>query len=460
LFHKIYEAKKIPEQWKVAKIIPLHKKGNKQDITNYRPISNLCAVSKVFEKLILKRLQKIEKENNLDLTGEQQHGFKKNRSTITAGLTLQSIISRKMDEDEYAVMSSLDLSAAFDLVNLDLLLKRLKIMGIPIDVIQLLEVWLRDRFFYVEANGKNSLISNSDIGTIQGSILGPILYALFIRPLYDIEKLTTFADDNYVVESNTDKKIALEELGKRLEKIVKWLRDSGLKVNESKTELCIFHRNRNTEGSLKIEDTEVTSKSKMNVLGLTFDSRLQWGPQISRTIKSANSSLQAIRIIKKFFTTTEIIQLLTSNYYTRLYYGSEIWQLPTLNKNCKNLLLSASANALKLCNRFNDQSISYVDLHIKYKRALPSNFCVYKHCLLLYRVFNNMIPRKDWLDLNFQMINTRRQTYFEVQNHSVYKVGNNILTNRLSCLSKKITLDMLNLPMEPYKIKCKSMFLL
>jgi hypothetical protein len=116
LFKKIYKTKKIPEQWKVAKIIPLHKKGNKKDITNYRPISNLCAISKVFEKLILKCLEKIEKENNIDLTGEQQHGFKKNRSTITAGLTLQSIISRKVDEDEYAVMSSLDLSAAFDLV--------------------------------------------------------------------------------------------------------------------------------------------------------------------------------------------------------------------------------------------------------------------------------------------------------------------------------------------------------
>ncbi len=118
-------------------------------------ISNLCAVSKVFEKLILKHLEKIEKENNLDPTSEQQHGFKKNRSTITAGPTLQSIISRKMDEDEFAVMSSLDLSAAFDFVNLDLLLKRLKIMGIPIDVIQLLEVWLWDRFFYFEANRKN-----------------------------------------------------------------------------------------------------------------------------------------------------------------------------------------------------------------------------------------------------------------------------------------------------------------
>ena len=460
LFKKIYKTKKIPEQWKVAKIIPLHKKGNKKDISNYRPISNLCAISKVFEKLILKCLEKIEKENNIDLTGEQQHGFKKNRSTITAGLTLQSIISRKMDEDEYAVMSSLDLSAAFDLVNLDLLLKRLKIMGIPRDLVQLLEIWLRDRFFYVEANGANSMISKNDIGTIQGSILGPILYALFIRPLYDIEKLTTFADDNYVVECNKEKRVALEELGRRLGKIVKWLKNSGLKVNESKTELCIFHRNKSTEGSLRIDDVEVTSKNEMNVLGLTFDSRLQWGPQISRTIKSANGSLQAIRIIKKFFTTPEIIQLLTSNYYSRLYYGSEIWQLPTLNKNCKKLLLSASANALKLCNNINNPNISYIDLHKHFKRALPEKFCMYRHCLLLYKIFNNLIPRKDWLDLNFQMINTRRQIFFEVQNRSVYRVGNNILTNRLSCLNRKVTLDMLNLPIEPYKIKCKDMFLL
>jgi hypothetical protein len=79
---------------------------------------------------------------------------------------------------------------------------------------------------------------------------------------------------------------------------------------------------------------------------------------------------------------------------------------------------------------------------------------------LLYKIFNNLIPRKDWLDLNFQMINTRRQIFFEVQNRSVYRVGNNILTNRLSCLNRKVTLDMLNLPIEPYKIKCKDMFLL
>ena len=459
LFHKIYVTKKIPDQWKIAKVIPLHKKGDKHEMINYRPISNLCAASKVFEKLILKHLMQIEEENNINLTGKQQHGFKKNRSTITAGLTLQSIISKHLDDDLYAIMASLDLSAAFDLVNLDLLMKRLKIMGLPEDVRELLEVWLRGRHFYVEANGMTSAITETNIGTIQGSILGPILYALFIRPLYDLEKITTFADDNYIVENNRDKQIALITLGRRLERIVKWLKDSGLKVNETKTELCVFHRKNNTDGTLKIVNEEVTAKNEMNVLGLTFDSRLSWAPQVSRAIKGSNSSLQAIKMIRKYFSTQEITQLLTSNYYSKLYYASEIWQIPRLGANLKKQLLAASANALKLCEKFYNPDISYVDLHKKFERAQPNDFYKYRHSLLLFRIFNTAIPENDWLDLNTNMINTSRQKYFEVQNLSVYKVGNNILSNRLSCLNKKIELDMLNLPFNSYKILCKKMFL-
>jgi hypothetical protein len=83
------------------------------------------------------------------------------------------------------------------------------------------------------------MVQNSDIGTVQGSILGPILYALFIRPLYNFEKLTAFADDNYVIGHHKEKDLALRELREKLVRIVKWL-----KVNEKKTEkteLCIFH---------------------------------------------------------------------------------------------------------------------------------------------------------------------------------------------------------------------------
>ena len=197
----------------------------------------------------------------------------------------------------------------------------------------------------------------------------------------------------------------------------------------------------------------------MNVLGLTFDSKLQWIPQISRAINGANKSLQAVKLIRKYFTKSEIVQLLTSNFYSKLYYGAEIWHIPTLNQNCKKLLLSASANALKLCNTFYDPSVSYLELHRIHNRALPNNFCLYRHSLLLYKLFNNFSTSKDWLDLNFQIVNTSRQVDLEIQNCSVYRVGNNILSNRLSCLNKKITLDMLNLTFEAYKIKCKALFL-
>jgi hypothetical protein len=130
------------------------------------------------------------------------------------------------------------------------------------------------------------------------------------------------------------------------------------------------------------------------------------------------------------------------------------------NSHCKKLLLSAFANALKLCNAIHNPNISYVDLHKLHKRALPNNFCIYRHCLLLFKVFNNRMSERDWLNLNFQMINTSRQALFEKQNCSVYKVGNNILSNPLYCLNKKLQLDYLNLPFEMYKIKSKGLFLL
>jgi hypothetical protein len=144
-------------------------------------------------------------------------------------------------------------------------------------------------------------------------------------------------------------------------KIIKWLKGSGLKVNEKKTELCIFHQSGNTDGNLLIDNDLITSKNEINVLGITFDSKLQWSSQVSRAIRGANTSLQAIKLIRKYFTTPEIVQLLTSNFYSKFYYGSKIWHIPILNQNCKKMLLSASANALKLCNVFYDPSVSYTD---------------------------------------------------------------------------------------------------
>ena len=139
-------------------------------------------------------------------------------------------------------MASIDLSAAFDLVNIKLLIKRLKIIGLPSDIVRLIELWLSHRSFYVSINGKNSMVIDLACGVIQGSILGPLLYAIYVSPLYDLLKLTTFADDNFIIRWNSCMEALILDMQRDLEPMTKWLKDSGMKVNEAKTEFCVFHR--------------------------------------------------------------------------------------------------------------------------------------------------------------------------------------------------------------------------
>ncbi len=119
LFELIYKTRTIPEQWRIAKTIPVFKnKGVNNQVENYPPIANLCSTSKIFEKLILKRILEIQDQNDTDITRVGQHGLKKKRSTTsTLSVELQSIIARALDSDEFALVASLDLSAAFDIVN-------------------------------------------------------------------------------------------------------------------------------------------------------------------------------------------------------------------------------------------------------------------------------------------------------------------------------------------------------
>jgi hypothetical protein len=145
-----------------------------------------------------------------------------------------------------------------------------------------------------------------------------------------------------------------------LETITTWLRGSGLTVNESKTELYLFLWYDQPRVTIRLF---TSSKYTMKVLGVTFDSKLQWSAQVSNAILKANRSLCAIKLIKGFFTKDELCTLLTTNFYSILFYNSEIWHIPSPNPNSKQHMLVASAKALQLCNK--DHSVVYLcmDLH-------------------------------------------------------------------------------------------------
>ena len=459
LFSKIYNQRMLPEQWLFSKITPVPKKGTKSQIENYRPIANLCSTSKVFEKLILQRILRVETENNCDITGPQQHGFKKGHSTNTAGLALQQIIANALDEDSFAIMANLDLSAAFDLVNVELLLKRMKILGLPDDLIDLVRIWLSTRYFYVSIKGKNSYVYLSRVGTIQGSILGPILYAIFTAPLFDLQTMISFADDANVVRCNKNLSRLINDTQKDLEMITKWLRQSGLKVNDSKTELCLFHRKNQPLVEITVNNVIIHSKLSINVLGVEVDSKLLWNIHISKAIAKAKKAQHAIRLIRKFFNKNELNFLLTANVYSILYYNSDIWHIPTLSPNLKQQLLSASASALKICTPMYNYLTSHLSLHSMNNRATPSKMLLYKHALLLHKTYNDTKMSPEWLGLNFQQNFNNRNEMVNIIDTSKYKIGKNLLVNRLRILNGKIKLDDLNLSLEAFKIKYKELFL-
>jgi hypothetical protein len=174
--------------------------------------------------------------------GLNQHGFKRNRSTSFLTVELLSMIARAVNDDENVIVFSIDLSSDLDLVNIDLFLKSLKIIGSPEDLIDLISAWLRNRLYYVSIYGANSTYSDRLLGTVQGSILGPILYAIFTSPLFDIEDMFAFADNKFSQRSYCSLPMLIKETEQALGAMTKPMKNSGLKLNRDKTVACLFFK--------------------------------------------------------------------------------------------------------------------------------------------------------------------------------------------------------------------------
>ena len=211
---------------------------------------------------------------------------------------------------------------------------------------------------------------------------------------------------------------------------------------------------------LDINGNRVQTKKEMNVLGIIFDSKLQWTTQVTNTITKVNKALNAISLIKRYFGQDKLIKLVTANFYSKLYYNSEVWQIPTLNQSLKNKLQAASARALKVCAKTNDMwMLSFKDLHEMAGRATPNRLAKYKMSLQLYKTVVHRCPTSEWVSITFNVINTSRQSNFAINSTNRLRVGYNSLSNRLSYLNGLIDLNWLNISFDSYKMKCKKLFL-
>ena len=265
-----------PDEMKIARIIPLFKSGDKQNVSNYRPISLLPQFSKILEKIFNNRLMNFLNSNNLLYL--RQYGFRKNMSTSMAIMELVENITNAIDNGKFTIGVFIDLKKAFDTVDHNILVTKLDHYGIRGVAKKWLSSYLENRKQYVCFNGTDSGFLPVSCGVPQGSILGPSLFLLYINDLCNVStRLTSilFDDDTSCFIEGTDLSDMCIQLSTEMNKLSTWFKTNRLSLNVSKTNCMIFGRSNQPDHHRVYIDNIVIERVNCNkFLGVIIDSKL------------------------------------------------------------------------------------------------------------------------------------------------------------------------------------------
>ena len=263
-----------PSMWEKSKVIPIFKKEDPTIAKNYRPVSLLPITSKILERVVYNQLIKYLEDNKL--LNPSHHGFRQNHSTATALLEMHSSWVEAVEEDKITAVVLLDMSAAFDLVDKNILIEKLKLYGLEESSSKWMESYLSERSQQVYLDGEMSESLPVNIGVPQGSILGPILYCLLVNDLPELVHnheprddsptfcnthcrtcggITCFADDSSVTISNSDPKLLNLEIKEKYQEISEYMASNKLVLNSDKTYLLVMasqqkHKKHGNSGAL------------------------------------------------------------------------------------------------------------------------------------------------------------------------------------------------------------------
>ena len=316
-----------PSKLKVAKVIPILKRGDETIFDNYRPISILPAISKVFERIIFNQIHNYFHVNDLYFCS--QYGFRKEHSTELAVLELVDRITQHLDKGTTPINVYLDLSKAFDTLDHNILLHKLKYYGIEGTALRLFESYLNERQQYVDLDGTNSNYNRILTGVPQGSILGPLLFIIYINDIAQSSNHFNFiiyADDTTLCSTlkiNAD----ATQLNRELNNVSQWLNLNKLSLNVKKTKAMVFRmpQKKIIQPKIQINGSNIEFVENFIFLGITINNKLNWNSHINKVTNKISKTVGILNKLRSFLPSYVLQTIYNTLILPHLIYGILAW---------------------------------------------------------------------------------------------------------------------------------------
>ena len=421
-----------PNNLKVAIIKPLYKSGRKDRFTNYRPISLLPILSKILEKLLHATLSNFLDENNI--LNDLQFGFRKGYSTYMPIAHMHNEITQNLEKNHLTCTLYLDLKKAFDTVSTEILLKKLYFIGIRGSLYDILKSYLEDRYQITKVNDECSSKKKINLGVPQGSILGPLLFILYIDDLRNITNLANFymfADDTAIMIKARNSEHLQSVINEVMPLVTKWFQTSRLSLNVQKTHYQIYSMLYAPDIDIFINAHKIERKHCVKYLGIHIDENLKWKSHIESVASTLSSNIGVMGRAKYLLSSRELILLYNSLVLPYLNYCVAIWGR-NYPSNIKKLKL-LQKRAVRIVDK-KPYIYPTNSLFIKYN-LLKFDDIVREQCMMILLAYlNNTLPCPIAKLFKYQEPSITRQCY----HFATPKAQSNYRLFSLSCSAPRI----------------------
>ena len=358
-----------PDSLKTARVVPTHKSGSTSDVSNFRPISNLCPLNKIFELLTKHRL-----ENFLDQNGilsNLQFGFRPSSNTSLAIFTLLKDFACTFNRKNYTIALFVDLKKAFDLIDRAILMKKLYRYGFRGIAGDFLMSYLTNRKQFVSIDGYESSLLNIDYGVPQGSVLGPILFNIFINDLVNLPqcKKVLFADDTVLYVSDDNFGTCIEKIKSVINSLVEWLKVNRLVLNVSKSKLMLVTpRPKPQLPQLFVGGTRIDWVSSIIYLGMCIDDRLSFTEHVNDICNKLNKFCGITYSLSTLVPDSSLLVIYNSLIYPLILQNIIIWGgISEIHKNRIQVAMNKILrNILKV--KFNENHVPLMSVNEMFKK--------------------------------------------------------------------------------------------